>query len=175
MKTIKTFVLILCSSLTTGLYAQESHDSNAAKIHPANKIVMSTTDGYTIPPEVQSDFDSRFPNTEINSLQNTDNGYEIGFIKNNKNYSTFYDSQNNWISSSEEINYDELPALAKNSFKGSNFSNYKVKKVKKVQKKDTPVYYEMNLENAGTSRNLYFDEAGSLLEDWTETTSKSNK
>lgn len=170
MKTMKTLLLILCSSLATGLYSQ---DNNTAQIHPANKMVSEKS--YAVPQEVQADFDARYPGTEISSLETSKAGYKIGFTKNDKNYYTTYDLYNNWISTSEEITYEELPDEAKNSFMGTSYANYQVNEVNKVSNGEKPTYYQMNIENAGTTRNLYFSEDGTLLDELNQESPSSTR
>ena len=161
MKNLKTILILLCSFSFSTAFAQNDRADDKAHINPSDKIVYE--EGYEVPEEVQRDFDRRNPNTEISNLSTTEDGYTIGYKKDGKEYISKYDSQNNWIQTSKRMDFEELPSEAQSNFMGTQYANYSVDRVERVNKGDRE-FYQLNIENAGTSRNVYMDTNGNLLD-----------
>lgn len=160
MKTIKHLLLLACFA-PAFMYAQvdrTEHDSQ-------NLETMVSDDGYTVPDAVRLDFEERYPNSEVTNLFTSEEKYTIEFEKDGKTYTTFYDTQNHWLKTHEHMDYANLPEQAKKSFMGTPYSDYKVDQVSKVQNGNNEIYYEMSIQNKGTSRNLYLDSEGTLMDE----------
>lgn len=163
MKALKRILIFSCLAPTM-VFAQVDEGMEQTKQANSLENIVSD-DGYTVPPQVQMDFEKRYPNSEVTNLFTSEELYTIEFDRNGKHYTTFYDTQNNWVKTNEEIAYDELPQQAKRSFMGTPYSDYSVDEVNIVRRGNEPEYYQLSIQNKGTSRNLYFDSEGTLMDE----------
>lgn len=160
MKTLNRILILSCFAPTM-LFAQVDRTEHDSQRNLENVV---SDDGYTVPDEIRKDFESRYPDSEVTNLTTSENRYTIEYEKDGKLYTSFYDSQNNWIETHEHISYNDLSSEAKNSFIGTQYKDSKVDEVSIVSNGNDKEFYQLNIEQNGTPRNLYISEDGTLMD-----------
>ena len=159
MKALKRFLLLSCfaPALVFAQVDRTEHDSKTLE----NTV---SDDGYTVPDEVRMDFESRYPDSEVTNLHSSGDKYTIDYNRDGKNYTSYYDSQSKWIETHEHISYNDLSSEVKNSFMGTQYKDSRVDEVSLVSNGNDKKFYQLNVEQNGTPRNLYISEDGNVMD-----------
>lgn len=170
MKTAKLF-LIIFSFTPAMVMAQVNRAGNETQeMNPT-----SVDQDFVVPNEVKTDFETRYPESEVTNLNADRDKYSIEYKNGGKNYVSYYDHSNNWVETHQKMNYKDLPSSAKNTFMGTQYKDYRVDNVNRIENKNGKEFYQLSIQDAGTSRNLYFDTDGALIDEMNNESPDSNR
>lgn len=104
----------------------------------------------------------KYPNAIIIEAD-TDKGMtEIDIVDNGKAKEVMFNGNNEWISTSWEINKMEIPAMVSEALAKSEYRDYKIDDVHFVEKPDSS-YYWLELEKGGSEIHLAVSPDGMII------------
>lgn len=158
MKTIKRLLLV-CAFAPTIAMAQVNKTEHISTDMQATQV----DEDFAVPQEVKMDFEARYPESEVTNLDATRDRYSIDYTKDNKEYTSYYDTRNNWMETHQSMSYNNLPANAKSAFMGTEYKDSPVESVNLVENQDGNQYYQLTVQQSGASRNLYINTNGKVI------------
>jgi hypothetical protein len=125
---------------------------------------------------VKEAFNTKYP-TAYDVVWSAQNGYEVADFMLGETTRGAYDDQNGsdrraeawfttqgvWQMTETDIRYVDLPAAVKTAFEASEYSDWRVDDVDRLDNPGTETLYVIDVEDAGTERDLYYSADGILI------------
>jgi hypothetical protein len=126
---------------------------------------------------VEEAFNEKYP-TAYNVVWRVENGYNVAdFMLGGATTRAAYDDLNGsdrmaeawfttqgvWRMTETDIRYADLPDAVKTAFEASEYAEWRVDDVDRLDNPETETLYVIDVENAGTERDLYYSADGILI------------
>jgi hypothetical protein len=113
-----------------------------------------------VPATVKSAFQKQYPNVKKVNWEKEKANYEAGFENNEIEYSVLIDFSGNIVETEATINFEELPAKAR-EYVAKNYPGQKIKEAAKITKANSEINYEAEVKG----KDVIFDAAGNFIKE----------
>ena len=146
-KTVILFSLAL--GLNSGLSAQK----------------LETLEIGDVPKPVLDAFAKQYAGAQAKTYYPEGSDIEIFYTLNGKKSESIYRNDGTWIETETWIKVSDLPEAVRENIESGDLGDWKIVNIEKVTLPDDNPFYEIDLKKDEKESQVYYDEAGTKLED----------
>lgn len=139
---LSVFILCLCSMtlFTTGLYSQNKH-----KVSTAN-----------LAKPIQDALLQKYPDAIFLDIDKEKNGTEVDILDKKVKKEVWFDTNNQWVSTSWDIKSNDVPVAVMEALLYSAYNQYKIDDITAIEK-PSGMFYEFELKQNNNEVKVVFD------------------
>lgn len=125
--------------------------------------------GYKPAKSVQVAFEAKFPNATSVSWEKKGDYEKAEFKEAGQDCDAWYTATGTWMMTEKDMLFMSLPEDVKTGFSNSIYSTWKIGDVEMLDRLNMPLVYSVDIENGTQKMVVYFNAAGELVKEVTET------